>query len=131
MSDKISIQGLEVWTRIGVPEEERARPQKLEINASFEVETVPEAARFDEVDLTVNYFDVAQAIRRIAESKERKLIETLAEDLASELLSEFGLKEIEVEIRKFIIPDCRYVGLKIKRKRRKKKASAADSKDLD
>lgn len=117
MPDKISIQGLEVWTRIGVPDEERAHPQKLEISAAFEVDTVAEAARKDELELTINYFDVAEAIKQIAGSKERKLIETLAENLAAELLSRFGLKEIEIEIRKFIIPECRYISLQIQRKR--------------
>ncbi len=117
MSDKISIQGLEVWTRIGVPDAERARPQKLEISASFSAETVKEAAHLDDVALTVNYFDVSQTIRRVTESGERKLIETLAEDLASALLGEFPIKDIEIEIRKFIIPECRYVSLRIERKR--------------
>jgi dihydroneopterin aldolase len=117
MPDQISIQGLEVMTHIGVPEEERAQPQKLEISVTFEVATISEAARLDDLSYTTNYFDVAQSIKKIATAKQRKLIETLAEDLANELLAEFNLKKIEIEIRKFIIPDCRYVRLCLSRQK--------------
>jgi dihydroneopterin aldolase len=115
MSDSISIQCLEVWTHIGVPDEERAQIQKLEISVTFEVKTVSAAALADDVSLTINYFNVAQSIKVITQSKERKLIETLAEDLANGLLLEFPFQKIELEIRKFIIPECRYISLKIKR----------------
>lgn len=111
----ITIQSLQVWTRIGVPHEERAQPQKLEISASFPVTTVSQAAHADDISLTVNYYDVSEAIKAVAGEKERNLIETLAEDIAARLLIQFDLKEIELEVRKFIIPDCRYVSLKIKR----------------
>ncbi|NJK92198.1 MAG: dihydroneopterin aldolase [Blastochloris sp.] len=116
MSDTISIHNLEVWTRIGVPAEERAKAQRLEISVCFKVETVQLAAAHDDLQFTVNYYEVAQSIHRIAGERERLLIETLAEELAATLLKEFGLRQIEIEIRKFIIPECRYISLKIERK---------------
>lgn len=115
MSDTITIKNLEVWTCIGVPAEERAQPQKLEITATFNLQTLPQAAQLDDVTLTINYYDVAQRIKTIAGLRERKLIETLAEELATDLLQQFALEKIELEIRKFIIPDCRYISLKLTR----------------
>jgi 7,8-dihydroneopterin aldolase/epimerase/oxygenase len=115
MSDTISIQGLEVWTHLGVPKEERAQAQRIEVSTTFTVTTVAQAAREDDLKLTVNYFEVARAIQRVAQNKERQLIETLAEDLTATLLHDFQLQDIELEIRKFIIPECNYISLKIKR----------------
>lgn len=115
MTDTITIKNLEVWTFIGVPDEERAQQQKLEITVTFSLETLHQAALTDDVNFTINYYNVAQRIKYVAGLRERKLIETLAEELTRDLLKQFELKKIELEIRKFIIPDCRYISLKISR----------------
>jgi dihydroneopterin aldolase len=38
-----------------------------------------------------------------------KLIETLASELASHLLRKFPLEGVEVEVRKFVLPNTKYV----------------------
>lgn len=119
MSDRITIHRLRVPCHIGVPDEERAQPQILEISVSFKADTVPAAAAADDLHLTTNYFDVSERIKDIARAKPRRLIETLAEDLATTLMQDFTLPSIEVEIRKFILPDAEAVSLSIKRKRKK------------
>ena len=85
MEDRIRIQGLKLETVIGVPDEEREASQLVAVD----VEIVP-ANRFDqlndEIDGTVDYFEVTQALKRVAGKGERKLIETLADDLAKAVL---------------------------------------------
>src|SRR5260221_408614 len=109
MSDLIRVVDLEVWTHIGVPEEERAGRQKLLVTLELYVKGFTEAAQADDVSLTVNYFTVAQRVKNIAAGKPRKLLETLAEELATDLLEAFPIKKLTLEIKKFILPDARYV----------------------
>ena len=45
----------------------------------------------------------------------RKLIETLADDIAETILHEFGLRWIEVTIRKFILPNAEWVSVSTRR----------------
>ncbi len=118
-ADTITIEGLQVFTRIGVPDEERANSQKLEIFITFPVANLAKAARRDDIGLTVDYFQVAQLAKSVANERPRKLVETLAEDLASAVLRQFAVKWVEIEIRKFILPDARHIGLRIKRKGKK------------
>jgi dihydroneopterin aldolase len=126
MSDWIAINRLRVWTHIGVPDEERAHPQSLEVTVRFKADGVPAAAYADDLSKTVNYYAVAQRVKAIAAERPRKLIETLAEELAELLIIEFHVSPIEVEIRKFILPDAESVQIAIKRKRKKAKVRKAE-----
>jgi len=117
MSDLIRVVDLEIWTRIGVPEEERAQPQRLLVTLEMSVESFSQAAAADDISHTVNYFDVAQYVRKFAAERPRKLIETFVEDLAQSLLASFSIKKIRLEIKKFILPDAAYVSVEIERER--------------
>jgi len=128
MSDRITLHRLRVPCHIGVPDEERAQPQILEISVSFKADTVPAAAAADDLHLTTNYFDVSERIKDIAQARPRRLIETLAEDIAATLMQDFTLPSVEVEIRKFILPDAEAVSLSIKRKRKKIKPRKPEAK---
>lgn len=114
MSDHIRIHDLEVWAHVGVPDEERAHQQKLLVSLDLHVD-LSESAKTDDVSLTVNYFTVAQRVKAFAAEQPRKLLERLAQEIAADLLSTFPLKKIEVEIKKFILPDAEYVSVKIER----------------
>lgn len=130
MSDFLTIHRLRVPCHIGVPDAERAVAQVLEISVSFKADAVSAAAASDDLHLTTNYFDVSERIKDIARARPRRLIETLAEDLATTLMQDFTLPSIEVEIRKFILPDAEAVSLSIKRKRKKmkpRKTAASDT----
>ncbi|MDX6767443.1 MAG: dihydroneopterin aldolase [Candidatus Methylacidiphilales bacterium] len=128
MSDRITIHRLRVPCHLGVPDEERARPQVVEITLSFKAETVPQAAAADDIHLTTNYFNISERIQEVARARPRRLLETLAEDIASVILRDFALFAVDLEIRKFILPDAEAVSLSIKRKRKKIKAPKAAEK---
>ncbi|HUB67549.1 MAG TPA: dihydroneopterin aldolase [Candidatus Methylacidiphilales bacterium] len=98
---------------------ERKRAQKLLITLEMEAGNLRPAAKHDDIARTVNYFAVAERVKEwVAQKPPRKLLETLAEDLAAELLEAFPIQNITVEIKKFIFPDTRWVSVQITRKKR-------------
>ncbi len=115
MSDLIRIVDLEVMTHIGVPDEERATPQKLLISAELLVNEFTPAASQDDVSLTVNYFEVTQSIVKICKKRPRKLLETLVTDLAQAILTEYTIQLVKIEVKKMIIPEIKYVSVQIER----------------
>jgi FolB domain-containing protein len=121
MSDLIRIIDLEVWTRIGVPDEERAQPQRLLINLEMRVAGFAKAAASDDIARTINYFDVAQYITNFANECPRKLLERFAEELAGGLLNAFPIKKLRLEVKKFILPNAHHISVEIERKARKSK----------
>jgi FolB domain-containing protein len=120
MKDQIHIHRLEVRCRIGVPEAERRRAQKLHISVVMEGASFKAAAQGDDIDRTVNYFDVCQTIKQVAGARPRKLLETLGEDLARAILDGFRVDSVELEIQKFILPDTEWVGIRMARSRKRK-----------
>ncbi len=114
MKGEIHLENLWVSTTIGVPDGERASAQEVAICLTM----VPELAMGglgDSIDKTVDYFAVSQRVAEIAGEGERKLIETLAEDVAEALLREFALDSVVVEVRKFILENADYVSVKLER----------------
>ena len=114
MPDTIHIADLELSAEIGVPDAERTHPQRLTVNLTLEPRYGFEHLN-DEIENTVDYFQVARAVQALARSRPRKLIETLAEEIAAELLKSFPLREVQVELRKYILPDTAHVAVRIRR----------------
>jgi phosphoglycolate phosphatase len=111
-ADIVKIRGLEIPTFIGVPDDEREDEQVLKVN----IDMVPEVSfplLNDEIEGGVDYYQVSLRLKEVALEKPRKLIETLAEDLARVVLEEFSVARVRVEIEKFILPDTDHVGVEI------------------
>lgn len=100
----VSIQRQRVSCLVGVPDEERAHPQELEISVHFAIPDCALAARHDDLADTVDYSLIHELVNQIASERPRRLIETLAHDLAKGISDRFALDVVEVEIRKFILP---------------------------
>ena len=110
--DKIDIRGLKIRSRVGVPDEEREEAQDLSVDLVIRpAESLQQLA--DDIDRTIDYDQVAQAIRRMAAEGERHLIETLAEEMAEVVLGFAGVEEVEVEVRKYVLPDTDYVAVRM------------------
>jgi dihydroneopterin aldolase len=107
---KISIVDLEVFYHVGVPDEERVRAQRLLLTVELEAD-FSAAAKSDSIDDTINYFAVSQRLLKFGEGREWKLIEKLAADIADTVLAEFKPQSVSVEVKKFIIPEARYVSV--------------------
>src|SRR6266702_4664389 len=110
LSDQIHIEQLEISTHIGVPEEERATPQRLTVSITLWPRH-NERDLGDNIDKTVNYSTVAEAAKSFARDQSVNLIETLADRLASHLLGKFAVRKITVELRKFVLPDAKHVSV--------------------
>ncbi len=114
LPDEIHIEQLEVFTRVGVPEEERAKPQKLTVSISFwPHQQTSDLA--DHIEWTVNYSTVAEETKNFLRDQAVSLIETLAERLASHLLKSFPIQKLTIELRKFVLPDAKYVSITVTR----------------
>lgn len=114
--DRILIKDLEVSYRVGVPDEERRAPQRLLLTVELEHDFTA-AAKTDDLAATINYFAVSQRLLKFGEGREWKLIETLAVEIAETILREFAAAAIEVEVKKFIIPQAAYVSVRTARRR--------------
>ncbi len=112
--NEIVIQGLSVECHVGVPDEERRHPQTLSITATL-TPRVAFADLQDNIVQTADYDLAARRISAVAQARPRRLIETLAVELADMLLAEFALTAAEVEIRKFILPNTEYVAVRCRR----------------
>ncbi len=110
----IAVRGLEVPASVGVPDEERAVPQRLLLDLRFAAADQPLLLN-DDITGTVDYHAVSVRVADIAREKPRRLIETLADEVAARLLEEFRLRWIEVSVRKFILPNTEWVAVSIRR----------------
>ena len=113
-SDRIHIEQLEISTRVGVLEEERAVPQRLTVSISLwpcrETRDLG-----DKIDNTVNYSAVAEETKNFVRDQSFNLIETLADRLAMHLLQTFPTQKVTVELRKFPLTDAKYVSVTVTR----------------
>ena len=113
---KISIVDLEVFYRVGVPDAERAQPQRLLLTVVLAADFAA-AAQSDALADTLDYYAVTQRLLKFGEGREWRLIEKLAADLADRLLAEFPPSAVTVEVKKFIIPQARHVAVSLTRTR--------------
>jgi dihydroneopterin aldolase len=116
--DSIHIEQLELSVRVGVPDDEREQPQRLTL--SITLSPVNDfRALSDEIEQTVNYAAVCQAVKDYTATRGDKLIETLAEGIAQHLLASFPVTRVELELRKFILPDVKHVAVRLTRDARR------------
>lgn len=114
LPDEIHIEQLEVFTSVGVPDEERASPQRLTVSISFwPHQQISDLA--DHIERTVNYSTVAEETKNFLRDQSVSLIETLAERLASHLLKSFPIQKVTIELRKFALHDAKYVSVTLTR----------------
>lgn len=121
MPDKVWLHGISCRCRIGVPPAERKKPQTVLIDVGLEVPTAPAAER-DDFRLAVDYWAVEKAVRALAESGERQLVETLAEKVAAEVLrrdSRVAAVTVIVHKKPAVMPKTREVSVEIRRLRKK------------
>ena len=114
--DTISICDLSVSYRVGVPDEERAQPQRLLITVEMEHD-FSAAAAGDDLRETIDYYAVSRRLLTFGDGRSWKLIETLASDIAAMVLKNFAAHAITVEVKKFILPEARYVSVRTTRSR--------------
>ena len=113
---RIQINQLELMACIGVPDKERASPQRLTI--SLTLWPMRSGADLnDDISRTVNYSAVCAETKNFVRDRSDRLIETLADAVARHLLEVFQIRRITIELRKFILPDVEFVSVTVTRDR--------------
>lgn len=113
---RINIVDLEVFYQVGVTDEERAKPQRLLITVEMDFD-FSSAIMTDRVEKTINYFEVAQELLKFGEKRSWKLLEKLAANIADHIMLRYRPEIVTIEVKKFPIPQARYVSAIIARAR--------------
>jgi 7,8-dihydroneopterin aldolase/epimerase/oxygenase len=116
VNDGIHIQALEVFAYVGVPEEERAKSQRLTIDLTL-WPVRSHADLNDDIERAVNYAAVCDHAKKFVQKRRDKLIETLADALATHLLGCFEIRKITIDLRKYILPEVEFVSVRVTRER--------------
>jgi dihydroneopterin aldolase len=112
--DQVCVEQLEVSARVGITELERAQPQRLSVSLTMYPRR-PLADLGDDIRNTIDYSKVCSETREFVRNRAGKLIETLADRLAVHLLQRFAMQRITIEIRKFVVPDAKFVAVRLTR----------------
>lgn len=98
--DEIRIDNLEVYAYHGVFSEENEKGQSFFVNMVLYTETRV-AAMLDELTLSTHYGEVCHFVTERMQEHTYKLIETVAENVAKEVLKAFPMvQSMDIEIRK-------------------------------
>ncbi len=110
----------------GYWDEEREVGQRFEVDVELQVD-VAAAAQSDHIRDTVDLYKVYQIVERVVTGKRFKLVETLAERIASVLLQRFAIREVHLRVRKPNSPVpgiCDGIEVEILREQRSRKRNA-------
>lgn len=84
-SSVITLNDLRLNINLGLYEEERNAPQEVRISFKLFFKDAPKACNNDDIQDTVCYFTISEAIKAYCSDKEFKLIEYLAKELHGEI----------------------------------------------
>ena len=115
--DAIVIRDLRVEASIGIHKRERHVKQTLTIDLEI---GIPGTAVFasDKVADTIDYEQVTIRIKALADSGHFRLVETIAERIASLIIGDMGAPWVKVSVAKIgILPNAKFVGVSIERRK--------------
>lgn len=98
-TDRITISRLKVPTHVGVTDEERSQPQTVIINIELILDLKP-AAHSDNLTDTVDYDRLTTEVAELVRSSETKLLENLAETIATHVCTLTRVERVSVEVIK-------------------------------
>lgn len=87
--DKLIINGLEIWARIGVTPAEREVGQWLVATVEVGCDLAP-AGKSDDLNDTLSYAEIAGAVHEVGSTTTCQLLEYMAEQMSSAILNRFS-----------------------------------------
>jgi dihydroneopterin aldolase len=93
------LQNIRLQGRHGYYDHELEAPQPFEVDVELLLNLQP-AGIDDDLEQSVDYSRVFDAVRQIVESTSYRLLEALAEAISHELLADFPVNEVGVRVRK-------------------------------
>ncbi len=110
--DKIFFRRLSLAASIGILPQERKHKQTLLIDLEFSID----AKKVESLADTINYALVREKILEITNAQHYDLLETLAEKISQQLMDQFKITWLHLEISKpDIFADIDAVGISIER----------------
>ena len=98
--DKIILTGISVFGHHGCSEEEQQHGQNFKVDVELNLDLMT-AGETDNLEATVDYSKVLEDVEKIVGGTPRKLIETVAEEIATTLLKKYSLiKSLKVVLHK-------------------------------
>ncbi|HKU13872.1 MAG TPA: dihydroneopterin aldolase [Steroidobacteraceae bacterium] len=123
--DKIFLRSLAVECIVGIWEWERRVKQTVIIDLEMATD-IRRAAASDHIDDTIDYKKVAKRLLAFVGESQFNLVETLAEQIARVVVTEFGVSWVKVCLNKQgAIRGARDVGIEIERRTEDFAAGAA------
>lgn len=112
--DKLILERMEFYGYHGVFSEETKLGQRFYVDLTAYLDLAP-AGKSDDMEESINYAEIYYTIRSIVEGKPYKLIESLAENIASELLETYTkINELTVSVIKPHPPfDIHFAGVTV------------------
>ena len=89
MSDKMILTGIEVFGYHGCSDEEQTLGQKFYVDVELDLD-LSKAGLSDDFADTVDYVKILQCVEEIVGGTPRRLIESVAENLAQKILTDFA-----------------------------------------
>ena len=115
---KVIISDLVFNTSIGVHDFEKEKEQQIRFNIEIDINPLLKAAEND-LKSIVNYENVINKVKSITHKKHYNLLETLAEDIFTNLFLARNIIKIKLRIEKpEIIKNTSSVGIEITKKRK-------------
>jgi dihydroneopterin aldolase len=100
MTDRLVLRGLVFEGRHGVSDRERATPQPVEVDVALSIDLAA-AGRSDDLGQSVDYSAVARQVGGVVDARSFRLIESIAEAIAAELLAAHpAVEAVEVRVHK-------------------------------
>ena len=99
MADRITLTGLQVRGTHGVLEQERRDGQRFLVDVTVWLDVGP-AARSDQLDQALDYTRLAELVVGIVSGPPRRLIETVAAEIADTVMGRFAVQAAEITVHK-------------------------------
>jgi dihydroneopterin aldolase len=115
---KVIITDLVFNTLIGIHDFEKKKEQKIKFNIEIDINPLLKGVEND-LNSIINYENVIKKIKLITQKKHYNLLETLAEDIFSNLFVNKNIIKVKLRIEKpEIIKNTSSVGIEITKKRK-------------
>ena len=118
MADTLIIHDLEMACRLGVHEWEQEAPQAIWIDLELAIDASRAAAR-DDVREAVDYARLIAMVKARAQARGHRLLETMAEGIAADILRQFGVSQVRVRVKKRALPGIGYAAVEVVRTARR------------
>lgn len=99
MADRITLTGLELFGYHGVFPDEKREGQRFVVDVTVWLD-VTAAAASDDLTGTVNYAELAALASDVVTGPARDLIETVAAEIADEVMRRYPVHAVEVTVHK-------------------------------